>query len=74
MAEPTNTFGKVDAKLPAGTVGSLTNRIKTEAFLDSVRELVESDSPKEEYQKVASSLMNIYELRSSKKHMTKVDM
>ena len=64
----------IDAKLPAGTVGSLTNRIKTEALLDSVRELVESDSPKEEYQKVASSLMNIYELRSSKKHMTKVDM
>lgn len=64
----------IDAKLPAGTVGSLTNRIKIEAFLESVEELVNSDSPKKEYQKMANSLMGVYKLRSSKKHMTNVDM
>ena len=64
----------IDAKLQAGTVGSLTNRIKVEAFLDSVKELIYSDNPKEAYEKMSNDLMGIYELRSSKKHMTNLDM
>ena len=64
----------IDAKLQAGTVGSLTNRIKVEAFLDSVKELIYSDNPKEAYEKMSQDLMGIYELRSSKKHMVNLDM
>lgn len=64
----------IDAKLQAGTVGSLTSRIKVEAFLDSVKELIYSDKPKVEYEKMSANLLNIYELRKSKKHMTNLDM
>lgn len=64
----------IDAKLQAGTVGSLTSKIKVEAFLDSVKELIYSDKPKVEYEKMSANLMNIYELRKSKKHMTNLDM
>lgn len=64
----------INAKLQAGTVGSLTNRIKAEAFLDSVKELIYSDNPKEAYEQISKDLMNIYELRKSKKHMTNLDM
>jgi hypothetical protein len=64
----------IEAKLPAGTVGSLTDRIKAEAFLDSVAELINSDNPKEEYEKMSKSLMETYTLRTSKKHMTNLDL
>ena len=64
----------IDAKLQAGTVGSLTSKIKVEAFLDSVKVLIYSDNPKVEYEKMSANLMNIYELRKSKKHMTNLDM
>ncbi len=64
----------IDAKLQAGTVGSLTNLIKAEAFLDSVKEIVYSQNPKEEYERLFNDLTNVYELRKSKKHMTNLDM
>lgn len=64
----------IDAKLQEGTIGSLTNRIKVEAFLDSVKELIYSDNRKAAYEKMSNDLMGIYELRSSKKHMTNLDM
>ena len=64
----------IDAKVPAGTVGSLTRRIKIEALLESIKTLVYSDNPKEAYEKMADSLMNIYELNQSKRNMVKVDM
>jgi hypothetical protein len=64
----------IDAKAPAGTVGSLTRRIKIEALLESIKTLVYSDNPKEAYEQMADSLMNIYELNRSKRNMVKVDM
>jgi hypothetical protein len=64
----------IDAKLQAGTVGSLTNLIKAEAFLDSVKEIVYSQNPKEEYERLFNDLTNVYELRKSKKHMANLDM
>jgi len=64
----------IDAKAPAGTVGSLTRRIKIEALLESIKTLVYSDNPKEAYKQMADSLMNIYELNRSKRNMVKVDM
>lgn len=64
----------IDAKLQAGTVGSITNRIKAEAFLDSVKELIYSDNPKEAYEQISKDLINIYELRRSKKHIANLDM
>jgi hypothetical protein len=64
----------IDAKLPAGTVGSLTDRIRAEAFLDSVAELINSDNPKEAYERMSKCLMEMYTLRSSKKHMTNLDL
>jgi hypothetical protein len=64
----------IDAKLPAGTVSSLTKRIKIEALLESIKTLVYSDQPKDAYEKMADSLMSIYELNSSKRNMVNVDM
>jgi hypothetical protein len=64
----------INAELPAGTVGSLTSRIKAEAYIDSVGELFKSENPKEEYEKMSESLMSIYELRASKKHMVGMNM
>lgn len=64
----------IDAKLQTGTVGSLTDRIKAEAFLDSIKEVVYSDSPKVEYETLSANLMNVYEIKNSKKHMTNLDM
>ena len=64
----------INAKLPAGTVSSLTKRIKIEALLKSIKTLVYSDQPKEAYEKMASSLMSIYELNSSKRNMVNIDM
>ena len=64
----------INAKLPAGTVGSLTRRIKIEALLESIKTLVYSDNPKEAYENMADSLMNVYELNNSKRNMMKVDM
>jgi hypothetical protein len=64
----------ISAKLPAGTVSSLTKRIKIEALLESIKTLVYSDNPKEAYEKMSDSLMSIYELNNSKRNMVKVDM
>ena len=64
----------IDAKLQAGTVGSLINLIKAEAFLDSVKEIVYSPNPKEEYERIFNDLKDVYELRKSKKHMANLDM
>ena len=64
----------INAKLPAGTVGSLTRRIKIEALLESIKTVVYSDKPKEDYEKMADSLMHFYELNNSKRNMVKVDM
>ena len=36
--------------------------------------VVYSDQPKDAYEKMADSLMSIYELNSSKRNMVKVDM
>ena len=64
----------IDAKLPAGTVSSLTKRIKIESLLESIKTLVYSDQPKDAYERMADSLMSIYELNSSKRNMVNVDM
>ena len=64
----------INAKLPAGTVSSLTKRIKIEALLESIKTLVYSDNPKDAYESMADSLMSIYELNSSKRNMVNIDM
>ena len=65
---------RIDAGLPAVTVGSLSNHIKVEAFLDSVKAVIELDSPKLEFEKLSKKFTNLYELRESKKHLVGYDM
>lgn len=65
---------RIDAGLPAVTVGSLSNHIKVEAFIDSVEAIIESDSPKSAFEKLSKQMLNLYELRESKKHLVGYDM
>ena len=65
---------RVDAGLPAVTAGSLCHHIKIEAFLDAIKSIIESDSPKSSFEKLSTELMQFYELRKSKKHLVGFDM
>ena len=65
---------RIDAGLPAVKVGSLCCEVKVEAFLNSIAEIVKSDQPKSAYEELAKQLLEIYDLRESKKHLVGFDM
>ena len=65
---------RIDAGLPAVTVGSLCHQAKIEAFLNTVEEIINSDQPKSAYEKMAEQLLKLYDLRPSKKHLVGFDM
>jgi len=65
---------RIDAGLPAVTVGTLSSHVKIEAFLESVKEIINSDHPKSDYEKLSAQLVNLYEFRESRKHLVGLDM
>jgi hypothetical protein len=65
---------RIDAGLPAVTVGTLSSHVKIEAFLESVKEIINSDHPKSDYEKLSEQLVNLYEFRESRKHLVGLDM
>lgn len=64
----------IKSELPASTVGTLIDHIKVEAFLETLREVLNTDSPKEKYEEMATALRSVHSLRVSKKHLFNLDM
>jgi hypothetical protein len=63
-------LARIENKLPAYTVGSLTAKIKIEGVLATFEEIISSDAPVEGFKKFAKSLEeNMVSLSPSKKHM-----
>ena len=62
--------GEIENKLPACTVGSLTDKIKVEGILSLLEQIISSDSPLERFREFSKELEdNVIVLNSSKKHM-----
>jgi hypothetical protein len=63
-------LARIENKLPAYTVGSLTAKIKVEGILASFEQIILSEAPVERFKKFAKSLEdNVVELNPSTKHM-----
>ena len=61
---------RIENKLPAYTVGSLTNQIQVDCLFDFIRELLSADDPKEKLNLLTQTLKHqVFTLRTSQKHM-----
>ncbi|MBA4419517.1 MAG: transposase, partial [Syntrophus sp. (in: bacteria)] len=68
-------LARLENKLPAYTVGSLTAKIKVECLLSVIEGIVSSDSPVERFKEFANSLgKNAAMLSPSTKHMVGRDL
>lgn len=65
---------RIENNLPACTVGSLRARVKVEALLDFVHELVSSEDSNERLSQLGEKLKEIFSLEPSKKHMIGKDL
>jgi len=64
----------IKSESSASTVGSLIDHVKVEAFLESLMQVLTSDSPIEKYEEMATALRSVHSLRASKKHLINLDM
>jgi hypothetical protein len=63
-------LARIENKLPACTVGSLTDKIKVEGLLNLLEQIILSDSPLERFREFSKEMEdNVIVLNSSKKHM-----
>jgi hypothetical protein len=63
-------LARIENKLPAYTVGSLTEKIKVEGLLRLFEQTILSDSPVEKFKELAKAIEeNVIVLNPSKKHM-----
>lgn len=60
----------IENKLPASTVGSLLRKTRIDAFLQFLGNIISSENPEIELEKIKESISEIYDLMPSKKHMT----
>lgn len=67
-------LARVENNLPACTVGSLRARVKVEALLDFIRELVSSEDSNERLTQFGEKIKEIFSLEPSKKHMIGRDL
>ena len=58
----------------ACTVGSLREKVMMESLNSFIKNIVESDNPKEMFEEYADKLSAAFELHSSIKHMRNVDL
>ena len=66
---------RIENKLPAYTVGSLTRQIQVDCLFDFIRELLSTDDPEEELSLLTETLKNqVSTLNISKKHMANRDL
>ena len=61
-------------KLPAFTVGSLTNHIKVDALVTVIQDLITSDKPQDKMEQLTKVLKDQFSLRISEKHMVGRDL
>ena len=64
----------VDDKLPAITVGSLLRKCRVDAFLQYLKNMLNSNDPIAAVEKIEESIGEIYELIPSTKHMSGKDL
>ena len=63
-------LARIENKLPACTVGSLTDKIKVEGILSLLGQIILSDSPLERFKEFSKEMEdNVVRLNPSKKHM-----
>lgn len=63
-------LARIENKLPAYTVGSLTAKVKVEGLLAMLEQIILSEAPVEQFKEFAKSLEdNVIELNPSSKHM-----
>jgi len=63
-------LARIENKLPACTVGSLTKKIKVQSLLCLFEQIILSDSPEEKFKEVVKAVEdNVIVLNPSKKHM-----
>lgn len=63
-----------EKKSPAATVGSLRQKVMIESLTTFIESIIDSDNPKEVFSKHVDTLMELFELRSSVKHMRDADI
>ncbi|MFH2091791.1 MAG: transposase [Pseudomonadota bacterium] len=68
-------LARIENKLPAYTVGSLTEKIKVEGLLSTFEKIIMSDAPIERFKEFAKVLeKDVVHLHLSKKHMINRDL
>lgn len=65
---------RLEHKQPALTVGCLVEKLRMDALLDVVQAVVESENPKEEFERLAEALEDHRPIRESSKHMVGRDL
>lgn len=65
---------RVEHNLPACTVGSLCDVIKMESLMQCLWDVVSSEEPVKEFQKLATRAKEVFTLRDSAKHMVGRDL
>ena len=66
---------RIENKLPAYTVRSLTNQIQVDCLFDFIRELLSADDPEEKLNLLTQTLKHqVFTLRTSQKHMVNRDL
>lgn len=61
-------------KEPAVTVGSLREKVMMESLMAFIENIISSDNPKELFDKYASKISELFQLKSSLKHIRGVDL
>jgi hypothetical protein len=68
-------LARIENKLPAYTVGSLTHHIQVDCLFDFIRELLFADDPEETLNRLTQTLKSqVCTLNASKKHMVNRDL
>jgi len=68
-------LARIENKLPAYTVVSLTNQIQVDCLFDFIRELLSSDDPEEKLNLLTKTLKDqVFTLNPSQKHMANRDL
>lgn len=59
---------------PGLPVGCLIERLRTEATIHTIKSVIEDDNPEEKFQKLSEVMLSRLPIRTSKKHMSGLDL
>jgi DDE superfamily endonuclease len=71
---PPHQRARLEHKLPAYTVGSLQQRTQVECLLAFIRDLILTDNPQEQLNRLSQVVEEVFQLAPSKKHMNTRDL